>query len=379
MSGVESFCTVGMSRNFRLIRTVIRSLDLNLESLTVLTEAGTGPYALTPLIAAMAGASKVFSFARDTRYARAGDAIEGMLRLAHDAAVADTIVPLTQLSDCVDRADVVTNLAQLRPLDATFVARLKPTAAVPLMFETWEYREKDIDLGACWSRGIPVLGTNEEDHRIKILEYLGPLCVKKLMELGIEIVRSRLLVCGAGKFGPIVTRALVHAGADVVVVSDSPWGGDLAQVLQIGSLDQPLTNPRELIGLDAIIVATHVAWCKLVIGEDGPLRPSVLRQWCPDAPILQLAGEINRDHIRAAGIECFPEPPPAPGHMGWTLADLGPRPVVDLHAAGLKVGELLARARLQGLSLREAERAALQNPIAQDFPSDIKKRFGRVD
>jgi hypothetical protein len=62
--------------------------------------------------------------------------------------------------------------------------------------------------------------------------------------------------------------------------------------------------------------------------------------------------------------------------MGWSLSELGPRPVIDLHAAGLKVGETLARARLSGLAPGDATAAALRNPLCQDFSPEQKALYG---
>jgi hypothetical protein len=57
--------------------------------------------------------------------------------------------------------------------------------------------------------------------------------------------------------------------------------------------------------------------------------------------------------LAAAGVQVYPGIE-MPGHrMALTLAALGPRPVVELHAAGLKVGEQAARARLAGDPLAE--------------------------
>jgi hypothetical protein len=53
--------------------------------------------------------------------------------------------------------------------------------------------------------------------------------------------------------------------------------------------------------------------------------------------------------------------------MGKTLADLGPKPVIDLHAAGLRVGEVMARARLAGKNLDDTISMALTMSPAQEF------------
>lgn len=50
----------------------VQSLNLNLKGKTVLTEAASGAYVVTPLIAAIAGA-KVFAYSRTTGFGTAYD------------------------------------------------------------------------------------------------------------------------------------------------------------------------------------------------------------------------------------------------------------------------------------------------------------------
>ena len=45
----------------------------------------------------------------------------------------------------LEDADIVTNSGHLRPLDEEAVGRMKPGAAIPLMYEAWELRPDDVD------------------------------------------------------------------------------------------------------------------------------------------------------------------------------------------------------------------------------------------
>ena len=108
----------------------------------------------------------------------------------------------------VGAADIVTNLNYVRPLDKAMLARLKPTAVIPLMFETWEYRPSDLDLEEARRLGICVLGTNERDERLRVLEYIGPVAVKLAMEMGVEVLTSRVVVLGGGHFGNAAAHSL---------------------------------------------------------------------------------------------------------------------------------------------------------------------------
>lgn len=69
--------------------------------------------------------------------------------------------------------------------------------------------------------------------------------------------------------------------------------------------------------------------------------------------VVQFAGAVPVDRLQAAAIRVEPPHALAPRRMARTLAHLGPRPVVELHAAGLKVGELLWRRRRDGTEFGE--------------------------
>jgi hypothetical protein len=131
-----------------------------------------------------------------------------------------------------------------------------------------------------------------------------------------------------------------------------------------------------LKGVDAVIVADEPTSTRCIVGKGGFIRGDDLAAHCPDAFVVHLAGTVFRAELEALRITCLPESAPAPGHMGWSLSELGPKPVIDLHAGGLRVGELLARARLAGHPPNEATASALGNPVCQDFSPEQKRRYG---
>ena len=77
---------MNLTRIVRLMRTVIAELDLDLGGLTVYTEAATGAYAVTAVLAALAHAQRVYALARDNRYATSDHALAETKALAQAAA-----------------------------------------------------------------------------------------------------------------------------------------------------------------------------------------------------------------------------------------------------------------------------------------------------
>jgi hypothetical protein len=191
---------------------------------------------------------------------------------------------------------------------------------------------------------------------------------QKLFEANIEIFGSKIVVLGAGKFFFKVCGTLESMGA-LVLRWLSDFEGEFSTVVS----DERLGLLKEV---DAVVVADSPNSTKCLIGSGGLVGVDDLASRCPEAAVIQLAGLVSREELASAGVMCLPEEPPPHGHMGWSLSDLGPRPVIDLHAAGLKVGGLLARARLSGLSPAEATAEALRHPICQDFSPEQRVMYG---
>ena len=355
---------LNLPRCRRLAERAIRALDLDLTGLVVLTEAATGAYALTAPLAALAGADRVIALTRDSRFGTAVEASGQTIAAASAFGVKDRIeITRDRASAAVADADIVTNLGFVRPLDRAMLRRLKVGAVVPLMFETWEFRHEDVDLAACHEFDIAILGTNESVPALRILEYLAPVAIRLLFECDIEVQGSDLVVLGSGPFVDAIIRGLAPLAGSVRQVEVEDLKADMAGV------------EKFLADADAVIVAEHRLKDRL-IGAGGYLGAADLKRINPGLALVHIAGSVEREDLARSGVIHAPNSDFAPpGFMTVTTAFVGPRPLLDLHAGGLKVGELLARARLSGASREDAERMALAaSPICQAFGSPIVAR-----
>ena len=350
---------MNIKRIEKLISDAIDTYDLNLSGLTVFTEAASGNYVVTPLIAALAGSDQVFAITRNSRYGKAVDVRNFTLELARKWGVQDRIeVVSDKIPSILSQVDIVTNLGFVRPIDKKVVAHLKPTAVLPLMWETWEFREADLDLSECRRMGIMVLGTNERAMELDLFTYVGYLAVKLAFELEIEIYRSKVVVVGSSVFGRSSVKAFDKLEADIEYIDLS--AGDS---LETESAKSTLRNA------DLVVLVEHRRPVCL-IGSEGQITVDELLALSPHVSIVHIAGNINREEIDSAAIPCLPQKSAAPGYMSVATDYLGPKPVIALHTAGLKVGETMARARLGGLNPIEAEKKVLRDlPLAMGFGS----------
>jgi hypothetical protein len=319
-----------------LMKAAIRRLGLELDRHAVLTEAATGAYAVTPVLAALAGA-RVFALANATRYASADEIEEATLGLAETAGVRDCIELIYEKSPAIlGRIDVVTNSGQVRPIDRTMVPHLKSTCVVPLMYEAWEYRSADVDLDACRSRGIVVAGTNEQHPAVDVFSFLGMLAVRQLHDAGIAVHGSNIVSLCDNDFAPFITSGLQSCGA---------------KVSHARHLTQHVLTPP----CDAIVVALKPDDGVVLTAADADL----LRKHAPGTVVVQYWGDVDRKALAQARIPIWPPQEPLAGHMAVLPSAIGPEPIVRLQAGGLKVGELLAR----GLDLATAQELALVQPL----------------
>ncbi|PYR64397.1 MAG: hypothetical protein DMF91_00415 [Acidobacteria bacterium] len=284
-----------------LMQSAVDRCRLDLSGAVVLTEAASGPYVVTPLLAALAGADKVFALARTTRYGSSEDVASQTCEFVHLLGLRGRIEIVSEKSpDVLRQADIVTNSGHLRPLDAPTIRAMKPTAVIPLMYEAWELRPGDVDLDECRALGIRVAGTNECHPAIDVFSFLGMMAVKLLTDSGIAVYGSRILLLCDNPFATFLRNSLEQAGAIV----------ELRNVLPV--VDEPQYH-------DAILVA---------------LRPMGRPQFW---------GDVDRAALAEADVPVTPVNAPSVGHMGVLPSSIGPEPVVRLQAGGLKVGEVLSK------------------------------------
>jgi hypothetical protein len=307
-------------RLVRLMSAAIDRCQLDLSGLTVLTEAASGPYVVTPVLAAMAGAD-VRALAASTSYATADELAAVTRELAGLANVTSKIeiVSGRDVAD-VSAADIVTNSGQVRPIDSAMIAQMKPGCVIPLMYESWEYRDSDLDLEACRKYGILVAGTNEQHPAVDVFSYLGQLAIKQLHDAGIAVRGSRITLLCDNSFGPYIERELRH---------------NEAQVTSVTELTAEVLAPY----CDAVIVAMLPGDEFVLTAADALLIAAI----AGDTVVMQYWGDVDRVALADGCLAVWPPVAPKPGHMGVLPSAVGPEAVVRLQSGGLKVGEVLAR------------------------------------
>ncbi|WP_341524665.1 hypothetical protein WKK05_18715 [Nostoc sp. UHCC 0302] len=308
-----------------LMQQAVKRCELQLDNLIILTEAATGAYAVTPIIAAIAGAKKVFAIARSSRYGTLEEVKAQTLELAKLAGVSDQIQFITEKTkDIVAQADIITNSGHVRPINAEMIAWMKPTAIIGLMYEAWEFRPEDVDLTSCHQWGIQVAGVNERHPSVDVFSFLGIMAVKLLLDAGVAVYTSNILLLCDNPFSSFIERGLVNVGANV----------DTVDSIAATPIDKTY---------DAILVALQPRPDPVLSVKDA----AIIAKYWPGALVAQYWGDIERSAFSANNIPVCPEVEPKPGHMAILPSAVGPEPIIRLQTGGLKAAEAIWRQSLQ--------------------------------
>jgi hypothetical protein len=344
---------LNINRVHRLIKSAIEDLGLDLRGICVLTEAASGPFAITPVLAAMAGAESVIAVGRDSRWGYFRDVVGQIEHLAQEFKCHDVIrfsdLPAYEHSA---RVNLVTNLGFVRPIDRRLIDSLPSDSAVALMWEPWEFRESEIDVKACYKRGIPVLGTNEQYPRLRIFEYLPRVIERLLFELDIEVTFSKLVLIASPPFGTKIFEGLSRSGAEV------DWIDPLVNETWKDRIESNMDK------LDAIVVAEHRSE-DCFVGNAG-ISPELFLEH--GVELIHLCGNLDYASVGRTGLVKHPSVQTPHGVMTVTTDFVGPRPVIDLHAAGLAIGGKLIQCIREGMSRIEAENYVVESGLGARIP-----------
>jgi len=365
-----------LRNNLEIIKNSIDKINLKLDGLTILTEAATGNWVFTPFIAGMAKAKNVICFTKDSKYGKAEKIIENFENISKFFDLKNSIIVHDKLTkELIQQADLITNSGFLRPINKKFIDSMKKTAVISLMWEPWEYRERDLDLTYCWNNGISVLGVNEDNNLLNIMKYTGKNLLKILNDNHFSLKGKNVILVGENKSVNYMLKPIIESGASSLSLVSSFLSGvmkDLAVKVIGKDLEENQVEPF-LKKCDVLII-NSAPRTKKIIGDEG-LSVSKLKLLCPNVTVFNYFGLVDHKKLMAEKVICYPTNEPDEGHMGWTLDNLGSNPAIELNALGLKVGEILASNRREGLDPQKSEEKALQSQFCKGFSTEQQKKY----
>ncbi|ABW74813.1 hypothetical protein [Campylobacter concisus] len=363
-----------MKRELNIIREQIDLYKIDLSELTVITECATGAYSYNIFTLLLSGAKSVVAYGKDTRFGSFYEAKKIVEDIAKNTGINISNLEITNsLSDSqIKSADIITNSGLLRPLNSKLLSKMKKTAVIPLMWETWEFTENELDLNSAIQNDILVLGTNEGHEKLNIYPISGILAIDILLKMGLEVYKNKVIVLGSGIIGKSISKCLEKNDVEYVWFSKDKTDGSHF------SYDDFLNFKKIIKYFDAIIFAEHQFAVDIIYDVFG-YSFSDIHHENPEIKVGIISGNINIEELQKSNLDYFPKNIMPFGVLTHQPYNLGPRPVLELFAAGVKVGEQMARCRISGMSLEKTIKFVLKKTLAMDFVGEsYMQRYKRV-
>src|SRR5450432_288948 len=326
----------------KLVRQV-KALQLDLKGKTVLTEAATGAYIVTPVIAAIAGA-KVFAYSKTTRFGKVEDVFANTKLLADSFNEFPLDIHFTEkLSpEIIAGADMITNSGHLRPLNEIMLEHAKDEVVIPLMYEAWEWRNADMDIQYIRKRGFRIGATNERHPDVDVFSYLGDMAIKQIFDAGLCPYKNKFILLCNNDFGPFIAKVLagICDGLAVIDKDENKKSYNLSQIDWIGGFPD-MKIPESYRNAEAILFTAY-PFDQNWIGEKTAINIQQIQSQLSDPYILRYAGDVDESVLSKKGVRYFPSHVHS-GHMGILPSAIGNDPIIRLQSGGLKVGELLLK------------------------------------
>lgn len=335
-----------MRKVLNKIKKQIDALSLNLSGKILLTEAATGPYIVTSIIGALAGA-KVYAYAKDSRYGSAKEVFDINRKILEDLDPVIDINFIDKLeSKVISKADIITNSGHLRPVNMDLLKHIKKGCVIPLMYESWELRDSDLDLKYCKDNGIPVGATNERHPDINVFSYLGNMAVRQIFDSGVCLYDNNFVLICNNQFGPYIAQTLGKLCKNLGVIDKKENRKNYEDRFEWLS-DFPEIKVTEKYKDCEAIIFTAYPFDNNWIGDETSVIPvDTLMNEFKDPFILRYAGNIDTVASDEKGLKYFPGKVQS-GHMGVLPSDIGFDPVIRLQSGGLKAGELMLQGQTE--------------------------------
>lgn len=329
-----------------MISKINKSIDkfkLNLSNQIVLTEAATGNYLCTPIIALQSGASKVYALAKETSYGNYVDINNEFVNYKSDKR----LKIIKSLDEIDDEINIVTNSGFVRPINHNLLKFLNKKSVVTLMYEPWEFRASDIDIDVLYANGIKVYGTNEHDSRLKTMDYIGLTVLYHILNHKItHFSEKKILVLGNYEFTEPIKRTLIFNGYLVSVINDYSEKIDSQEY-------------------DVIVIAENKN-NNLLIGNN---KAYILNEELNgDKKIIHICGNVDFNNLNCSHT---PDKPAPFGYMSFRTDFIDNMALIDLQTASLKVAEGMIEANKLELSAERYKEFMENNYPALSFENKL--------
>ena len=309
-----------MSSFVPYIKKLVSQFNLDLSDKVIITELATNAYFDAALIPLFAGAKKVIYVDNNVSEEDRAHTKKKLIEIIELKSITSeiSIREFRPLPEDLMEVNILCNTGALRPLDFNVLQYVNSyNVVIQLMYDSWEFRETDIDFEFCRSRGIPIVGTNESNPSFEIFYNVAPLMLKMCLEVS-RVYSENIFIFSDDDFGEQTRKALGKLNPK-----------SLIQTTDINVLKQEIKN------VDLLVLCSFREERSL-LGHQGILNFIADN---PNIKLVHLFGIVDADYVKSTlDLNVYPDYDGKAMKMSKTFAYLGGEPVIDLFLASYKAG-----------------------------------------
>jgi hypothetical protein len=312
-----------IDRGIGIIKKTIDDLELNLSKKIILTELGSNDFCFTPIIPLLASAEKVFAIVKDSKYGKGEDIKNSFIdTFGHMTGFDKIEIYCNHIPDfLIEQADIITNSFPLRPLGEKVLSITKKGVVIPLMYESWELRDGEIDMDYC------------KQNNIKVgFDYVSILGLKLSFNAGFEVSGNNIFVWSDDHFGEMISSGFKKNG------------GCVFHGINVDLFYEMLPS------LDYIFLCDYDETESYFDGDNPVFSIEKIKKINNKLGIVHLYGTINSELLINEGFNVYPRKNGYSKYMTETLSYSGQIPVLKLLTAGFKVGQELTEGKYSTLT-----------------------------
>ncbi|HSA06435.1 MAG TPA: hypothetical protein P5556_04585 [Candidatus Gastranaerophilales bacterium] len=312
----------------------INKYKLNLEGYNVLVPMMEQEPCLLAAIAGLAGACRVYMFNPKITVNQKIESVDSELNFNINVIGGISLEILSGLNIILKNSKI--------PLKQDKMACFSKKSSVISMFpENLDFiNMQNIEKELLDNKDLSIIGLDPENQSISLYQQFAHVVVKRCYQLGIDVLKSKILLIGHGDLLNCSLSLLKSTGAIVYaynVFSES----DQSYIL------------KHLKELDAIIVMDYPQTSRQIIGSKGVISISDIVDQCPLVKVIHISGKTETASLRLGNISCFPEET-SQDSLNTDIKELGERGITELATASFKVAENFLKLRKNALNLNDS-------------------------
>lgn len=312
-------------RFIRYIKNSIKTFELDLNELNLFVPVLPVYSSIFPIMASLAGARQVYANTDD---------LETINRTAMYQQRYDWKTEVSFINDLnqqmLSKLDIIIKSDDTSYIDRKNINFLKKECVISCFPQNYDFSSiSGIDTDSCAEKGIKIILLNPNCKEIGLFKHISHLILKRCYENGVSLFKSKILLVGGGELTENILSLLKAVGTNVFVANTSRQEDREYAI-------------KHIADSDAIILCEYPLNSECVLGNNGFINITEVKEKNPDLKIIHLSGKTEINPLILSGLNYYPDTI-IQNSLNLNIRETSLKLICDTIAAILKSAESLIK------------------------------------